>query len=223
MTASTIDNPPQGKKGPLDLFLSLFADVRPGEGLGAVLLTLDVLLLLVAYYLLKTVREPLILASGGVAAKNYAQAIQAVVLMGFVPLYAMLTARLERMTLIVVSLLFFASNLVIFWLLALVGVPGIGGAFFVWLGCFSLCVIAQFWSLANDLYTQEQGKRLFAILGIGGSIGAVLGSYLAKILYEPLGPYAIMLVSAAILMACLGLGWLANRLLGGGQPGEKKQ
>src|SRR5687768_9262991 len=215
MTASTIDNPPQGKKGPLDLFLSLFADVRPGEGLGAVLLLLDVLLLLVAYYLLKTVREPLILASGGVAAKNYATAIQAVVLMGFVPLYAMLVARLDRMKLIVVSLLFFASNLVIFWALALVGVPGLGGAFFVWLGCFSLTVIAQFWSLANDLYTQEQGKRLFAILGIGASVGAVLGSFLASKLYEPLGPYVIMLVSAAILVVCLALGWAVNKIQGG--------
>ena len=47
MTATTADHPPRGKKGPLDLFLSLFADVRPGEGLGAVLLTLDVLLLMV--------------------------------------------------------------------------------------------------------------------------------------------------------------------------------
>src|SRR5688572_32240996 len=118
MTATTADHPPRGKKGPLDLFLSLFADVRPGEGLGALLLTLDVMLLLVAYYLLKTVREPLILASGGLAAKNYATGIQAIVLMGFVPFYAMLTARLQRMTLITVSLLFFASNLVIFWALA---------------------------------------------------------------------------------------------------------
>jgi AAA family ATP:ADP antiporter len=221
MTATTADHPAPGKKGPLDLFLSLFADVRPGEGLSALLLTLDVLLLLVAYYLLKTVREPLILASGGVAAKNYATAIQAVVLMAFVPFYAMLTARLERMKLIVVSMLFFASNLVIFWVLALFGVPGLGGAFFVWLGCFSLCAIAQFWSLANDLYTPEQGKRLFAILGIGASVGAVLGSYLAKILYKPLGPYAIMLVSAGILIACLLLGLIANRTMGGA-AGPKK-
>src|SRR5688572_20409954 len=161
MTATTANDPP-AKKGPIDLVLSLFAEVKPGEGLSALLLTLDVMLLLVAYYLLKTVREPLILASGGLAAKNYATGIQAIVLMGFVPLYAMLTARLQRMTLITVSLLFFASNLVIFWALALVGVPGLGGAFFVWLGCFSLTAIAQFWSLANDLYTQEQGKRLFA-------------------------------------------------------------
>ena len=70
--------------------------------------------------------------------------------------------------------------------------------------------VAVFWSLANDLYTPEQGKRLFAILGIGGSVGAVAGSYLAKLLFKPLGPYLIMLLSAAILVLCLGLSWVAN-------------
>ncbi len=213
-----------GPKGPLELVLSLFADVKAGEGLTALVLTVDVFLLLVAYYLLKTVREPLILASGGVAAKNYATIIQAVVLMGFVPVYAALTKRFKRMALISGTLLFFSANLVLFWLLARLNVPGLGGAFFVWLGIFSLCVIAQFWSLANDLYTPEQGKRLFAILGIGASVGAVAGSYCAAyVTAKPtpeaadprLSPYAIMLLSAGLLVLCLALGWLANVREGG--------
>ena len=205
------DSPkPDTTKGVLDLLLSVFAEVHPGEGLSAIVLMVDVMLLLIAYYLLKTVREPLILASGGVAAKNYATIVQAVVLMGFIPLYAALTKRLKRMTLITVTHLFFAANLVLFWILARIPVPGLGGAFFVWLGIFSLVIIAQFWSLANDLYTPAQGKRLFAILGIGGSVGAVAGSKLAEILFEPLGAFNIMLLSAGILVACLALSSVAN-------------
>jgi hypothetical protein len=50
----------------------------------------------------------------------------------------------------------------------------LGISFFLWIGVFNLMVIAQFWSFANDLYTPEQGKRLFAIVGFGGSVGAVL-------------------------------------------------
>ncbi len=209
------------KKGPLDLFLSVFADVKGGEGLTALILMFDVFLMLVAYYLLKTVREPLILEGGGVEAKNYATLIQAGVLMLFVPAYAALTKRLPRMTLITATLVFFASNLVLFWLLALLKVPYIGGAFYVWLGCFSLCVIAQFWSLANDLYTPEQGKRLFAIIGIGSSLGAVAGSYLAKWFAQNsnpedktsppnVDPFVTMLIAAGILLVCLALSWLAN-------------
>jgi AAA family ATP:ADP antiporter len=208
-------------KGLLDKFLSLFADVKGGEGVTALVLMFDVFLLLVAYYLLKTVREPLILEGGGVELKNYATACQAVALMAFVPAYASLTKRLKRMTLITVTLIFFASNLVLFWVLALLKVPYIGFGFFVWLGCFSLTVIAQFWSLANDVYTPEQGKRLFAIVGIGSSIGAVAGSYLAakfsaksdpNVVDSPpnVSPYATMVIAAGLLLVCLALAWLVN-------------
>ena len=202
---------PDDEKGLLDKLLSIFADVRGGEGLTAVVMTFTVLLLLVSYYLLKTVREPLIIAGGGAEVKSYATAGQAVLLVGFVQVYAVLTRRLKRMTLITVTYSFFAANLVIFWLLASIGVPYLGVAFFLWLGCFSLTVIAQFWSFANDIYNEEQGKRLFAIVGIGSSVGAVAGSALAKQLIKPLGPYPMMLVAAAILGVCLGLIWFVNK------------
>jgi len=201
--------PPEAK-GPVDMFLSLFADVKPGEGVSALILMANVLLLLVAYYVLKTVREPLILASGGAQLKAYATSTQAVVLMGFVPIYAALTKRLKRMQLITATLLFYAGVFVLFWVLAKVGVPYLGFVFFVFLGVFSLTAIAQFWSLANDLYTPEQGKRLFAILGIGASVGAVVGSFVASKLVKPLGPFQMMLVAAVILAGCLGLSWVAN-------------
>lgn len=208
-------------KGLVDTLLSLFAEVHAGEGVTALVLMFDVFLMLVAYYLLKTVREPLILEGGQVQLKQYATICQAITLMGFVPTYSAITKRFSRMTVVTGSLLFFASNLVLFWLLALVKVPYTGFVFYVWLGCFSLCVIAQFWSMANDLYTPEQGKRLFAIIGIGSSVGAVAGSYVAGIFSEKknpadpasppnVSPYATMVVAAGILVVCLALSWIAN-------------
>jgi AAA family ATP:ADP antiporter len=203
-------NANEREKGPLEVFLSIFAEVKGGEGLTALVLMLDVLLLLVAYYVLKTVREPLILASGGAQLKAYATAAQAVLLMGFVPGYAALTKRFERMKLITITLVFYAAAFVLFWVMAGLGVPYLGFAFFLFLGIFSLSVIAQFWSLANDLYNTEQGERLFPILGIGASVGAVLGSYVASKLIKPLGAFPMMGVAAAILMVCLALSWYAN-------------
>jgi AAA family ATP:ADP antiporter len=170
----------------------------------------NVLLLLVAYYVLKTVREPLILASGGAQLKAYATSVQAVLLIGFVPAYSALTKRLKRMQLITATLLFYAAVFVLFWVFAKIGVPYLGFAFFLVLGIFSLSAIAQFWSLANDLYTKEQGKRLFAILGIGASLGAVVGSFVASKLVEPLGPFPMMIVASVILGICLALSWTAN-------------
>ena len=64
----------------------------------------------------------------------------------------------------------------------------IGIPFFLWVGCYSLTILAQFWAFANDIYTPEQGKRVFAVIGVGSSLGALIGSYLAKLAFKPLGP-----------------------------------
>ena len=66
-------------------------------------------------------------------------------------------------------------------------------------------VVAQFWSFANDLYTPDQGKRLFAIVGFGGSLGAMAGSSITSVLIARLGEFKMMLISAGILLICLAL------------------
>ena len=71
-----------------------FGDVRAGEGATVLLMSLNVFLLLVAYYILKTVREPLILMAGGAELKSYASAAQALTLIAYVPLYGWLATRL---------------------------------------------------------------------------------------------------------------------------------
>jgi len=73
-------------------------------------------------------------------------------------------------------------------------------------------LVAQVWAFANDIYTQEQGRRLFAIIGIGSSLGAIFGAYIAGRLFEPLGPYPMMLVSACLLVLCMVLtAWINHR------------
>ena len=196
-------------RGILDRALGLFADVRAGEGITAVLLTLDVFLLLTCYYLLKTAREPLILASGA-EVKSYSSAGQAILLVFFTQAYGAIAERVNRMRLITIVTLFFASNLVIFFALGVAHVP-VGIPFFLWVGVFNYMIIAQFWSFAADLYTEEQGKRLFAILGIGSTVGAVAGSWIARGLIKPIGVYGLMLAAAVLLLACLFVTAVVNR------------
>ena len=209
-------NPPDGqaRSAPrafvLDRLLSPFAEVHAGEAATALLMMLNVFLLLTAYYIIKVVREPLILAGGGAEVKSYSAAGQAVLLLALVPAYGAFASRVDRAKLITWVTLFFASNLVIFYLLAQAKVPYLGVAFFLWVGIFNLMIIAQFWAFANDVYSPEQGKRLFAIVGIGASTGAILGAWLAKQLIKPLGVYQLMLVAAAILLACIVLTRIVN-------------
>ncbi len=194
------------RTSPLDRALRLFSDVRPGEGATAVILTANVFLLLSAYYVIKPVREALILSSGGAEVKSYASAGQAILLLGLVPLYGLLADHLPRRRLLNVVTAFFVACLIGFWALARAKAP-VGVPFFLWVGIFNLMVIAQFWSFANDLYSKDQGERLFPIVAFGGSLGAVGGSYLTSKLIPLLGIPELLLVAAAFL----GLGALLTQ------------
>ena len=199
----------QDKSG-LERFLGLFAEVKSGEGATALLMALNVFILLTSYYIVKPVREALILAGGGAEIKSYAAAGQGLLLLGAVPLYALLANKFTRRKLINTVTLFFVGCLVLFYLLAQIEVP-LGVVFFLWVGIFNLMVISQFWSFANDIYSEEQGKRLFPIIAFGASSGAVGGSYITGVLTDPLGVYQLMLVAGALLLFSLVLTGIADR------------
>ncbi len=190
------------KPSPLDRFLRLFTDVRAGEGATVVLLAVNVFLILAAYSVLKPVREALILAQGSAELKSYISAGQVGVLALAVPAYGVLATRLARRRLINVVTAFFIVCLVLFYVLSQMDVP-LGVVFFLWIGIFSLMIVAQFWSFANDIYTNEEGERLFPIVAFGASAGAVLGAVIAGRLIEPLGVYQLMLVGGAFLFLAL--------------------
>ncbi len=189
-------------KRPLERLLGLFAEVRAGEGNTALLLLLNIFLILTSYYIMKPVREALILASGGAELKAYMSAGQTFLLLFTVPLYAKLVNRLPRKKLLNYVTLFFVACLGLFYILAQAEVP-LGVIFFLWIGIFNVSVVAQFWSFANDIYTPEQGKRLFAIVAFGASAGAVLGPTVASALIEPIGPYQLLLVAGILLALSL--------------------
>jgi AAA family ATP:ADP antiporter len=108
--------------------------------------------------------------------------------------------------------LFFVSNLVLFAFLAFAKFAPLGVIFYLWVGVFNVMAVAQFWSFAADVYTQEQGKRVFAIIGVGSSLGALAGSAIAKKLVV-LGPAGLMIAAAVILVLCVGsFAWMSQRL-----------
>jgi AAA family ATP:ADP antiporter len=207
---------PSRSGGPLDRALRLFGDVRRGEGARLALLAANLFLLLLAYYLLKTVREPLILGDdgGGAEVKSYASALQAVILVGVSLAFGWLATRLSRIALLTTVTGFFAVNLALFvglFVLAPKWHLGLGIAFFIWVGCFSVMVIAQFWAFANDLYRKDQGERLFGIIAGGSAVGAFAGAKIAKPLFKLVGPFGMMAIAALVLVGSLAITWLVHR------------
>jgi ATP:ADP antiporter, AAA family len=187
----------------LDWMLRPFSKVKRGEGLVAALLLVCVFLILTSYYLMKTAREGMILTFDAFGLKSeelksYAGGAMALLLFAILPAYDALASRVRRIRLITVSYAIVIGCLVAFFVLAVAGVP-IGLAFFIWIGIVNMFLVAQFWSYANDVYTEEQGKRLFPIIAIGGSLGAIVGPQLSK-----LGStYALLPFAAALLVACI--------------------
>jgi AAA family ATP:ADP antiporter len=200
-------------KNRLERLLSAFADVRGGEGATALLLTLNVFLLLFAYYLLKTVREALILTEGGAYVKAYSSAGQAALLMLLVPVYGYVGTKVVRIKLLTGLLLFFICNLVIFFVSGVKGARE-GVVFYIWVGIFNVFVISQVWAFANDIYTEAQGKRLFPMIGIGSSLGAWLGAQGAERLVTAFRatPYQLQMLAAGVLLVSAALIVVVNRM-----------
>ena len=196
----------------LSRFFGLFGDVREGEVATSLLLLTNIFVMLAGYYVCKTVREPLILLSGGAAIKSYASAGQAVLLMAFVPLYGWFASRVDRMRLLLGVSLFFIVNLELFWLAGRAGAPFVGIAFYIWVGIFSTATIAQFWSYGNDLFDKPTAERLFPVIGIGATLGSPLGAAFAERLFaRGADPFTLLHVAAGCLGISMLLYWLVER------------
>jgi ATP:ADP antiporter, AAA family len=191
--------------------LSPIADVRRDEVVSVLLLTLLMFLILGAYYFLKTAREVFILSEGSAEVKSYSSAGQALLLLFLVPAYGAFASRVNRVRLVQGVTLFFVLHLVLF-LGALAGGWHVGIVYFLWIGIFNVMVIAQFWAFANDVYSKDQGKRLFPLIGVGASLGAWVGSMRAGRVIVEFGAARLLIVAAVLLVVCTLLTGAINRV-----------
>lgn len=190
----------ESEHGVVGRWLHKVVPVKRSEAATVALLATNVFILLTCYYVLKVAREPLILLGGGAELKAYASAGQTILLLGVVPAFSWLSSRVSRIRLMTTMQIIFIGCLVAFYVLAQAKAP-IGLAFYLWLGIFNALVISNFWSFANDLFTEEAGKRVFGIIGFGASIGAILGAFVPHLLHRYLGVHGLMLFA----VVCLGI------------------
>ncbi|MBP1660907.1 MAG: carrier protein family protein [Candidatus Aminicenantes bacterium] len=193
-------------------FLRLFADIRRGEAPKALLLALNVFLLLLAYYILKPLREALLLVDKDSApVKSYLSGAQAILFVFVIKAFSRLASKVPRHVLITWTTSFFISNLVLFYALHAGGmaVKPMGIMFFVWIGIFNYFVIAQFWGFANDLYSEDVGKRTFPLVALGATLGGLVATLpFMKKLRDVLGgnwEFKLMLIAGVILFLCIVL------------------
>jgi len=193
--------------------LSLFTSVRPGEGRSVLFLAASGFSLLASYLLLKPVREALILTEGSPEIRSYAQAAVALILIFLLPLYKQLFAGLAdsavRSRILRWVIGFFVCGLLAFFLLDNAGLA-IAVPFYIWLSIFNVMVVAQFWAFCADIYNTKSGQRLFVVIMVGASLGAVAGAQAAKYLIGSIGSNGLMVLAAVALMAPLWLSIVAE-------------
>jgi len=156
--------------------------------------------LLAGYYVLRPLRDEMGIA-GGVRNLQWLFTATFVAMLAAVPLYGWAVARLPRARFIPLVYHLLVANIALFWLLLTldVGRVHVARVFFVWISVFNLFAVSVFWSYMADLFTSEQGKRLFGFIAAGGSAGALLGPTITVWLAKPLGPVNLLIVAAILL------------------------
>jgi ATP:ADP antiporter, AAA family len=173
--------------------------------------------LLAGYYVLRPLRDQMGIA-GGVKNLPWLFTATFVTLIVVQPIYGALVAKLPRSRFIPIVYHFFVANLALFWLLLTLGIAPliVARVFFVWLSVFSLFAVAVFWSFMADLFTAEQGKRLFGFIGAGGTAGGLLGPLITIGLSVPLGVVNLLIAAAVLLELAVFCAYRLERAATGG-------
>jgi ATP:ADP antiporter, AAA family len=157
-------------------------------------------MLLAGYYVLRPLRDQMGIA-GGVKTLPWMFTATFVALLAIQPIYGALVKKMPRRWFIAIVYQFFVANLAVFWLLLRLDVSAVivARVFFVWVSVFNFFAVAVFWSLMADLFTSEQGKRLFGFIGAGGTAGGLLGPLITIGFSVPFGPTNLLLVAMVFL------------------------
>lgn len=171
-------------------------------------------LILSAYYILRPIRDEMGVA-GGVSNLPWLFTGTLVAMLVAHPPFAALVARLPRRRFISYTYRFFMLNLLAFFVLLRLAPPAadiwIGRVFFVWISVFNLFVLSIFWGFMADVFANEQGKRLFGFVALGGTLGAIVGAAITATLAEVLGPVQLILISILLLEGAVQcVRWLSS-------------
>lgn len=196
------------KKGNIFLlkFLRLITVIHPHEITKSLLLSFNIFLIFVAYYMLKIVRDATLLDKYDATTKNQMSAIQVILLIFVIKAFSAVASRVSRNKLISRVTMFFIVNLGIIYILFVTGILGkaMSLVFFIWMGIFNVMVVVQFWGFTIDLYSEEEGKRLFPIIMFGANLGGFIGAYasiqlIAQKTINPMVVYQLILIASVLL------------------------
>jgi AAA family ATP:ADP antiporter len=186
--------------------LRLLVDVHTTELTSLILSFVYFFFVMSAWFVLRPIRDE-IAAAAGVSKLPYLFMGTLVATLLFNPLFGALVVRFRVRTFIALTYHFFVANLFVFYLVMRMVGPSegsafdlwMGRAFYVWTSVFNFFIISIFWSFMADAFTSDQAKRLFGFIGVGGTLGSILGSGFTAAMASSIGTRNLLLVSALLL------------------------
>ncbi|MDE2944272.1 MAG: MFS transporter [Gemmatimonadota bacterium] len=184
-------------------FAEWLTGARPEEARLVLLSALYFFFILSAYYVIRPIREEMAVAGG---VENipwlFTGTLTAMLLVH--PIFAAVVSRWTRRRFVTLTYRFFMLNLLVYFVLLRVVTDGdasvwIGRTFFVWISVFNLFVVSVFWSFMTDIFRERQSRRLFGLIGVGGTVGGIVGSAITASLVGFLSPATLLLFSVLLL------------------------
>ncbi len=188
-------------------------DVRRGEAARIGFMAAFLFFLLAANNVIKIVRDSLFLSRFPITQLPYVYLLAALLAGAVITIYSRYTSRLSLSQVILGSHAFIISNVIIFWLLvAFYDFGWVLYAFYIWSAIVGLVVVAQFWTLANGMFTPREGKRLFGILTAAGTLGGMMGGVGANWAVNFLfGTNQLLWLIVVLFTGAFGVVWFAVR------------
>ena len=191
--------------------LARLTGTRPEESAIVLLSAAYFFCILSAYYVMRPIREEMGVAGGVENIPWLFTATLSAMLVAH-PIFASIVSRWPRKRFVAITYRFFILNLIVYYFL-LTGVGEgsgaavwVGRTFFVWISVFNLFVVSVFWSFMTDIYRERQSRRLFGLIGVGGTLGGIVGSSITAFLVGEISAAALLWFSIVLLecaVACV--------------------
>ena len=201
------------ESNPFQRLIKSASNIEPHEQRAVMLSFAFVFMLMAGYYILRPVRDAM--ASDWTDTElSILWNINFIASIAVVALYGFAVTHIRFQILVPIVYAFFAATFVFFYFISgnFTDAALLDKTFFVWVSVFSLFHISVFWSFMSDLYTKEQSKRLFAVIAVGASAGALVGPLIPTLFAGVLGIELLMLVAAALLCLPIPIIILLERL-----------
>lgn len=200
-------------------FLTRLVEVQRGEFAPLALSFVFFFCVLCSYYIVRPLRDEMAVSLGG----DFIQRsflIVFIVMLAAVPVFGWIVAKTPRRLIVPSVYGFFILCLTGFWLMHLRGKPGHleASIFYIFVNIFALFTVSLFWSAMSDAWRTEQAKRLFGVISLGGTLGALAGPLLIQALLKLIGADNLFLVSILFLAIAIAAS-LALRTSMGREPG----